>query len=141
MGKLTFPLILLMGIGVLVGVFVLGNRGKAPEQQDSDVLSRVGVHWHPEVKVFVKGQEQKIPSNIGISASQMGEVHTHDDLPKIHYELAGPVTKQEASLGAFFKAWGQVFDGRLTVEVNGKPVSDGLNYVVNDNDKIRVLFE
>lgn len=142
MNKVLFPAILVLTVGAMIGAFVLTNRGKTPEPQDPNIISRIGVHWHPELKVFVKGEEQEIPANIGITATKMGEVHTHaGDLPKIHYEMAGPVTRQEASLGSFFAAWGQVFNGKMTVTVNGQPNSENMNYVVKDGDKIEVRYE
>lgn len=142
MGKYIFPIILVLTVAILIGAFVLTSSGKSPEPQDPNVISRTGVHWHPELKIFVKGKEQTIPANIGIKGTQMSEVHTHaGDLPKIHYEMAGPVTKQEASLGAFFKVWGQTFDGKLSVKVDGKLTDENMNYIVKDGNKIEVNYK
>lgn len=142
MGKKIFLPILVLTVGALVGTFLIVNRGKSPEPQDPNIISRTGVHWHIELKVFAKGQEIRVPSNIGISSSEMEEIHTHADVPKIHYEMTTvPVTQDRVRLAAFFNTWGQLFEGTSTVTVNGQLSNEGLDYVVKDGDKIEVRYE
>ena len=88
----------------LLGVFMLGNSGQTSKTSTTtgEVISEAGVHWHPTLELVVKGQKTAIPKNIGLGRGEM-KVHTHADLPLIHYEYSnGPVTKDMAKLGIFF---------------------------------------
>jgi hypothetical protein len=134
----------------LVGVFILGNSGQTPKTATTgEVISEAGVHWHPTLELVLKGQKTAIPKNIGLSGGEM-KVHTHDDLPLIHYEYSnGPVTKDMAKLGVFFTTWGKKFSssqlldtpGVVSMTVNGKDNKDLENYIVKDNDKIVIRVD
>lgn len=144
MGKFTFPVILVLVVGALAGLFLLVGKDTLPLTTETDnmVISQEPVHYHPELTIYVKGQQQLIPSNIGIGPSKHEEVHTHEDVPKIHYELtAAPITKQTASVGAFFKIWGVSFEGKVSMSVNGQPNNELFNYVIKDKDKVEVRYE
>ena len=54
------------GIAIIGGlVWLVASAPKTPE---SDIVSRTGFHWHPELTIYVKGEKQEIPANIGIGA-------------------------------------------------------------------------
>ncbi len=45
------------------------NFGNIPE---SEIVSRKGIHWHPELKIIIKGEAITIPSNIGVGMQYAG---------------------------------------------------------------------
>lgn len=150
-------IILFFLVAVLAGLFTWGKYAqqqklRAKIKNPSDLISADDLHWHPIIKIFVKGEEQLIPANIGIGAAYAGdpqfnpvmgmtEIHTHDDSGKIHLEMAGPVTKDEIKLGNFFRIWGQKFPGVVRVTVNGQEIKDFENYQMKDNDQIEINYE
>lgn len=133
--------------------------------KNSGIVSESGIHWHPELVIYIKGQKQEIPQNVGIGPQYtnnkwynkemgMAEIHTHEDLPLLHWEVPnGPVAKDKVRLGTFFEVWGktfnstQIFDkrngpeGTVKMTVNGQPNTEFDNYLVNDKDKIEIRFE
>ncbi|MBU6431056.1 YncE family protein [Patescibacteria group bacterium] len=137
----------------------LGNASK------SEIVSRKGIHWHPELKVIIKGEAITIPANIGIGKQyadypfydpmmSMTDMHTHDASGTLHWEvMQGPVKKEEVRLSAFFATWGKKFDencifefcngkeGRVKMFVNGKENTEFQNYQVNNKDKIEIRYE
>lgn len=165
--------ILLMIAG---GVFWLSTRNPKPNDQmaklsasfqgeDAEVISESGVHWHPEVSIYIKGEKQKIPTDLGVGTSyssnlfydpmmQMTDIHTHSSDGILHWEvMSGPVMKGHAKLKAFFNVWGKTFnsnqildsqngtEGTVKMIVNGQPNTEFENYIVKDKDKIELRFE
>ncbi len=132
---------------------------------DAETISDSGVHWHPELAIYIKGQKQEISKDIGIGVSfsnnpfydsmmQMTDIHTHDNSGVLHWEvMSGPVKKGHVKLKAFFGIWGktfnsnQIFDykngdgGTVKMTVNGNPNTEFENYIVKDKDKIEISFE
>jgi len=128
----------------------------------NDIVSKTGIHWHPELAIYIKGQKQEIPANIGIGKQyanskwydpmmDMTDFHTHDNSGTLHWEvMEGPVTKDHVQLKAFFDVWGKTFNadqifnsqnganGKVSMTVNGQPNSDYQNYVVKDGDLVAV---
>ena len=166
MKRFMFPAILVLAVAGLVGIFVLGGGSKATQQPtDPNIVSAIGIHWHPHLTIFIKGQQQVIPADIGIGYQyrasrfymtdmQMTDIHTHDDSGTLHWEvMAGPVKKDDVRLGDFFEIWGQPFsstqilgyrngpDGTVKMTVNGQPNTDFQNYLVKDKDNIEIRFE
>lgn len=71
-------------------------------------------HDHVMLKIFIEGEQQTIPGNIGINSGvcnqeggNMHAVHTHNDQGTLHIELNEP---GEVALGVFFDIWGVHFD-------------------------------
>lgn len=121
-----------------------------------DVISRTGIHWHPQLTIFVRGQQVTIPQNLGIGPQfagtrgfdpqmQMAAMHTHEDLPLIHLEfMSGPVHKEDVTLGQFFKVWAKdmrSFGSNMRMTVNGKENTEYENYIMRDGDKIELRYE
>ena len=117
-----------------------------------DEVPKNPIHWHPKLTIIIKGEQKQIPRNLGIGGSFEYPVHTHDDVPVIHYELDRP-TADTATLGYFFNAvWRKKFDnncifdycngpeGNLTMTVNGKPNYQFDKYIPKDKDDIRIEF-
>lgn len=148
------------GLGALIWYF--GSHFSAPE---SGIISRKGIHWHPELRIIIKGEAITIPANIGIGMQYAGRplydpmmlmtnMHTHDDSGTLHWEvMQGPIKKEDVRLANFFAIWGKKFDencilescngpeGTMTMLVNGKDNTEFQNYLVNDKDKIEIRYE
>ena len=116
---------------------------KSLQSSDPNVISTRGLHWHPTLEIYVKGEKLEIPENIGIGAVHQ-PMHTHDDLPAIHLEFGGLVREKELMLGQFFKNWGKdmySFGTNMRMIVNGKENTEYENYIMQDGDKIELRYE
>ena len=137
----------------------------ATSQSTDEVISKTGIHWHPELAISIKGQRQIIPANIGIGMQyasyplydpmmMMTDVHTHDNSGTLHWEIMeGPVKKEDVRLASFFAIWGKKFDGSCILEycngpegtaimfVNGQPSTEFQNYLVKDGDQVEIRYE
>ncbi len=116
-----------------------------PAASTSDIISRSGFHWHPELAIYVRGEKQELPPNIGLNAIHQ-PIHTHDDSPLgiIHMEFQGMVRKQDAILGQFFTNWRKdmrSFGTNMKMTVNGEENTEYENYVMRDKDKIELRFD
>jgi hypothetical protein len=165
-------LVAIVGIGI---VFLLPRNSGTPSTQmtasttpqaaSGDVVSSVGIHWHPVLSVTIKGQPQVVPPNVGIGMQYAGQkyydlmmmmanMHTHDASGQIHWEvMEGPVTKDDVTLSAFFSIWGKTFNkdcifeyckgagGTVKMLVNGKENTEFENYQVKDGDNIEIRYE
>ncbi|MBI4088353.1 hypothetical protein HY418_03165 [Candidatus Kaiserbacteria bacterium] len=113
------------------------------QASDPGIISRSGIHWHPTLAIYVKGEKVEIPQNVGIGAVHQ-PMHTHDDLPAIHLEYQGTVRKADITLGQFFKIWGKdmrSFGSNMRMTVNGKENTYYEDYVMRDGDKIELHYE
>lgn len=147
--KLRFKKFVLWGSGGVLIVVVIGGLiwyiTTRPPVKEGDVVSRNGFHWHPELTIYVKGEKQEIPENIGIGAVHK-PIHTHDDSDQgvVHMEFKGLVRKQDATLGQFFKNWGKdmrSFGENMKMTVNGQENTEYENYIMQDKDKIELYYE
>ncbi len=117
-----------------------------PETLESEIVSRSGFHWHPELTIYVKGEKQEIPANIGIGAIHQ-PIHTHDDDSSqgiIHMEFQGLVRREDTTLGRFFKNWGKdmrSFGPNMKMTVNGVESTEYENYVMHDKNTIELRFD
>ena len=121
-------------------VWYLATR---PSISQSEIISRNGLHWHTDLVIYVKGQKQEIPNNIGIGAVHQ-PIHTHDETGLIHLEFEGLVKKQNIELGNFFKIWDkdmQSFGINMKMMVNGVENTEYGNYIMQNNDKIELRYE
>lgn len=132
------------GIAIVAGlVWLVASAPKTPE---GDILSRNGFHWHPELAVYVKGEKQEIPPNLGIGAVHQ-PMHTHtEDAPQgvIHLEFQGLVKKSDVTLDKFLQTWGKdinSFGTNVKMTVNGTENTEYENYVMQDKDKIELRYE
>ena len=129
---------------VLIGGLVwFAKSNQAPAVTDANIVSKKGLHVHPELEIYVKGTQFFIPENIGLSRVEMA-VHTHEDLPIIHLEFPGTVTKDDIRLKKFFEVWGKDFyelGTTVAMTVNGVPNTELGNYIMNDKDKIVLRYE
>lgn len=170
---LIWVVILIGSALVVVGLAFLASQGSSNkmgqkladsfQDDDAEVISQSGIHWHPHLSIYIKGQKQEIPANIGIgtqysnspfydSMMSMTDVHTHDNSGTLHWEvMSGPVKKGHVHLKAFFGIWGKTFNsnqildptngGTVKMTVNDQPNTEFENYVVKDKDKIEIRYD
>jgi len=141
--------VLIVGGGIgAIGRYI----AKQPPTPASDIISREGVHWHPELSIYIKGKRQEIPANLGIGVTHQ-PIHTHDTTGVLHLEIQGLVTKDAIKLGQFFKIWGKLFNsdcildscngpgGKVKMLVNGRENTEFENYPMQEKDKIEIRYE
>lgn len=109
------------------------------------------LHIHSNLTIKVKGQSLAVPANIGILPNCMAEVHTHDEIGKIHVESINKLRK--ITLGDFFAVWGKDFSETkfmdhslvagesLKLLVNGKEEKLLNQYILKDNDQLEIILE
>ncbi|TSC85641.1 MAG: hypothetical protein G01um10148_1027 [Parcubacteria group bacterium Gr01-1014_8] len=132
-------------IGGIVILLLIGGAWwtKSLQKSDPDVVSRNGLHWHPTLAIYVKGEKQDIPKGIGLGATHL-PMHTHDDLPIIHLEFGSVVRKEDLMLGQFFKNWGKdmhSFGTNVHMTVNGETNTEFENYSMHDKDVIELHYD
>ena len=128
---------------------------KSLQNADPNVISQNGLHWHPELQIYVKGEKQDIPENIGVGIQnaskptydpgmRMTSMHTHEPGGTIHFEFPGRVTRENTKLGNFFKIWDRdmrSFGSNVRMTVNGAPNTEYENYMMRDGDKVELHYE
>lgn len=100
----------------------------------------LGMHIHPHLEIIQDGQPVVVPADIGIEASCMRPIHTHDVSGTIHLEF--PV-KRDFTLGEFFQVWGQPMqkDGyNLTMTVDGQASGNGEKLILKDEQRIQLQY-
>ena len=110
---------------------------------DPDIISRRGLHWHPQLEIYVKDEKIEIPQNLGLGVVH-NPVHTHEDLPIIHLEFGGLVRTEDITLGKFFEIWGKdlrSFGGNPRMTVNGAANAAYEAYVMHDGDRIELRYD
>lgn len=139
MAKIIFSILIVAG-GLGIFIWYLATR---PPILESEIISRSGFHWHTYLVIYIKGQKQEIPENIGIGAVHQ-PIHTHDGTGEIHLEFQGLVKKQDLALGNFFKIWNkdmQSFGINMKMTINGTENTEYENYIMQDKDKIELRYE
>lgn len=134
-------------IGLSILLLIGGVQwSKSLQEIDPGVVSARAFHWHSELVIYVKGEKQEIPADIGIGAVHQ-PVHTHADDNKkgiIHMEFSRAAKKEEVMLGQFFKNWNKdirSFGTNMKMMVNGEENTEYENYVMRDKDKIELRYE
>ena len=107
-------------------------------------------HIHVDLQMFVHGQQEPVPVNIGITDTTIQSLHTHDTSGAIHIESSKARTWR---LGEFFDVWGVRFTpsclgaycngggNTLQVFVNGQEqTGDPTQITMNDLDVIVITY-
>lgn len=131
---------IIIGVGIGAFVWYIITRPSIPEEE---ILSRNGLHWHPELAIFVKGKKTGISANIGLGAVH-NPIHTHDPSGIIHLEFQSLVRKDDVKLVRFFEVWDKnfmEFGSSVRMIVNGEENAELQNYVMKDGDKIELRYE
>ncbi|HWH16268.1 MAG TPA: hypothetical protein VNU25_01645 [Candidatus Paceibacterota bacterium] len=147
---------LLIG-GLAVALLAVGGIlwSRAPENADPSVVARNGLHWHPTLEIYVKGEKVEIPPDVGVGdryagmptydpGMRMTAMHTHEDMPIIHLEFLGLVRNDDITLGNFFTIWGKdmrSFGTNMRMTVNGRENTEFENYLMKDGDVITLHFD
>ena len=120
--------------------------------KDDPVISSNGIHYHPKIDIYIKGQLQAIPAGVGLRPIEH-PIHTHDADNIIHLEFSGLTTLNNTRLQEFFKIWEKQFNsncifdncngpsGTVKMFVNGQPNSEFEKYPMKDDDKIEIRYE
>lgn len=144
--------IFFIAIGALVLLmigFIMWSDTTRPSREKSpspDVISTGGLHWHSTLAIYVRGEKQDIPPNIGIGATHR-PMHTHtEDAGQgiIHMEFPAMVRKSDLRLDEFFVAWSKdmrSFGANMKMTVNGTENTEYENYMMGDGDKIELRYE
>ena len=82
----------------------------------SEVLTR---HEHAHLTMVIRGQLRPVPANIGITATQICWLHTHDTSGIIHIEAGD---NRAFTLGDFFAVWRQPLSQTV---IDGERVASG----------------
>ncbi|MBI3573132.1 MAG: hypothetical protein HY092_02950 [Candidatus Kerfeldbacteria bacterium] len=134
------------GIGWLIW-----SAATQPPLPAGDIVSKNGIHWHPQLTITMNGKDQEIPANIGLGGAEE-PIHTHDTTGTLHLEFPGLVTKDDIRLGHFFKIWGKTFtsqcifdscngpNGQVAMTVNGKSNTEFDQYIMRDKDQIEITY-
>lgn len=145
-------------IGGLAVVLLLAGSvlwSRASESTDPSVVAESGLHWHPTLEIFVKGEKVVIPPDIGVGdryagmptydpGMRMTAMHTHEDMPIIHLEFPRLVRNDDIRLGNFFVIWGKdmrSFGTNMRMTVNGSENTEFENYLMKDGDVITLHFD
>lgn len=145
---------LLLGIIIVttvILVFWISGTTKTKPENDG-VISRNGIHYHPKLDIYIKGQLQTIPAGIGLGVVHL-PTHTHDTDHIIHLEFPLLVTLDNTRLQEFFKIWGKQFNancifdncngssGTVKMFVNGQSNTEFEKYPMKADDKIEIRYE
>ena len=145
MKKHTMTIVIIATVVLVVGLmwWAKANQTKEITSPDSNVISMSGIHYHPELEIYVKGEKIAIPQNIGLVGGHK-PIHTHEDAPIVHLEYQTKVTNDDTRLGRFFEVWGKdfkEFGQSVTMTVNAEPNTEYENYEMKDKDKIELRYE
>ena len=128
---------------LIILLFVWSNK---LAENDPNTASQRGIHWHPQIHIFVDDVEMPLPENIGLSNGH-NPIHTHDEDAKdsvVHFEFSGVVKDEDIRLQSFFDSWGKSINdfGTLTkMEVNGEPNTDNESYIIKEEDIINLYYQ
>jgi hypothetical protein len=128
----------------------------SPELPEEELVSTSGIHWHPNLEIYIHGERQVIPANIGLNAvgvHRSNSIHTHVPNDSIHLEFSGRVLRDSIKLKQFFSVWGEEFssecilgfcngeDGQVKLLVNDEENFEFAEYVMKDGDNIEIRYE
>lgn len=136
-------LIAVAGLLVLIGA---AWWSRSLSESDPNLVARNGLHWHPRLEIYVKGEKQEIPANVGLGAVH-APMHTHaEDAAQgvIHLEFSGRVAKDDLKFGNFFTNWNRdmrSFGTGMRMTVNGAESTEYENYILRDKDVIELRYE
>jgi hypothetical protein len=144
--------IFIFGVQFIQGKAVKKEMGKTNREVALTCTTDMATqfHIHPIVSIVVNGKAQQIPTQLGIQATCMTSIHTHDNSGMIHIESP---QKRDFTLGDFFAVWKQPFSQneilayktdathRIRVLVNGSQVDTYENTILTDKDQITISYE
>lgn len=130
-------------VGAAAVLLVGGSLWTREAQARPGIVSTNGLHWHPQLEIYVRGEKIEIPQNIGLGAVHR-PVHTHEDPPIIHLEFGNIVREEDIMLGEFFESWGRdmrSFGENMRMTVNGVDNTEYERYLMRDKDIITLHYD
>jgi sulfur carrier protein ThiS len=138
-------IIIPIAIVVTTTLLLSSSMSGVPSSSNKMIL-----HNHATLNVTYNGQTQLVPQNMGIAEDPllygdhsldkygmegMSPLHTHDASGTIHVESN---TNRDFRLGEFLDIWKglDINDKTVQATVNGNPVSEFRNIILNDGDSI-----
>ena len=126
------------------------NAAESAARADAIGLPAEGTvqHTHTDVQIFVHGEQQPVPVNIGITDAGVTSLHTHTEDGVVHVESS---QSRDFTLGEFFDVWGVRLSpscvgtycnddtNKLQVFVNGQEVTGSAREVLLDDQATIVL--
>lgn len=147
----------ILGISTIAILLFVGGVWWSNSLQNSDpnIISAHGLHWHPYITIYVRGENVPIPANIGIGPQyaamptfdqgmHMTAMHTHEPDGTIHLEFPAKVARDDVKLKNFFIIWGRdmmSFGENVTMTVNGEENTELGEYEMKDGDRIELRYE
>ncbi len=119
---------------------------KKIQKNSPDIIAQNGIHWHSKLMIYVKGESQEVPANIGLAGGHQ-PLHTHSEDSRdgiIHIEFPSRVTREDTKLGNFFRVWNKEmrsFGENMKMTVNGKENTEYENYAMRGGDKIELRYD
>ena len=136
--------LLILGAVVVIGGLLLWSQ--AAQRSDDSVIAQNGLHWHPTLAIYMDGELQEIPANIGLGAVH-APMHTHDEDVGdgvIHLEFNGVVKEEDTRLGVFFASWGKDVSSAVgtleSMKVNGVENTEFENYALKEGDRVELYY-
>lgn len=156
--KKKLPLILGVAaiVAVATGLSMFGNRPANTERTPREVAMTCTTdmatefHIHPVLEIYINGEKQLIPANVGITPNCMYALHTHTPDGIIHVESP---EKKDFTLSDFFAVWdkpfsaSQIFDHtidashRIRMTVNGEEADTYEHTLLVDEDRVVIYYE
>lgn len=138
---------LIIGAVALVGLLWWAGSANRTPSGGGDIVATNGIHWHPELTIYVDGEKEEIPANIGLAGGHQ-PMHTHaEDSAQgvIHFEFGSTVRTGDLRLQNFFQIWGNkdietAFGTLERMTVNGEENTELGEYVVQSEDKIELYY-
>ena len=124
-----------------------------PDEVDSTEF----IHWHAQLNIIIDGKPLTIPANIGIKDNEHAVIHTHEPDNILHIEQFPNDTTMK--IGYFFDIWAYQINKTVTFNsscildrcndrddmviftVNGERNEEYENYVIKDEDVIRIDYK
>lgn len=130
-------------------VIVLGVVFGMQASGQGTMGTKMVTHIHPQISVSVSGQSSIVPENVGIDKilwkdhtldkygmQGMSPLHTHDSSGTIHVES---LVERDYTLGEFLDVWGGLdTDNTVKAIVNGQPLPDWRNHILEDKEQINL---
>lgn len=137
----------------------ISDMPNAPDEirPDAEGANTHFIHWHARLDIFINGKSLAIPSNVGIIGNDHAVIHTHEADNVLHIEQFPNKTTMTA--GYFFEIWSYqinksvVFNSSCILDmcndkdhavvfiVNGEKNSDYENYVMKDEDILKIEYK
>ena len=151
--KLNRKWLVTISVVIVISVGIAVHIGGLVKAQSNMNMSPMVLHIHPHLNVTDDGKHLTVPAYIGIVTSLwkdhsldkyegmagMAPLHTHDASGIIHVESS---VKRNYTLGEFLNTWGGLdLNGKaVKMTVDGKPISDFRNHVLNWKIKIDLHY-